>query len=235
MAPALLARAIVAQLLALMTYAAPPPGPSSSCLPAHSVAFIHVMKTGGIAVDDFIACACRQGELNCAMQRSDGSQRVEGKKACGAPSIATAHASAVAFSSGSGKWAEWEAARTFTVLRDPVSRVWSFYKYIRRWYRPYQERDLAYHLAVLNTSMHNATAPDADAIWGLRANGPSGKKKTTKDSPCVHCGHNLIDGMTRQFGASEDAARPPASAAALERAKASLLGMAGVGFTDDLA
>lgn len=115
---------------------------TGKCFPGGSVVFDHVMKTGGLSVDGYFRCACHGGSgLACAIQRSDGMNKlVQPSHGVCEPSICTAHGHIADISERCGEI--FDQASHFTVLRDPVDRVWSFYNFLSRWYVPYQENSL---------------------------------------------------------------------------------------------
>lgn len=112
------------------------------CLPQGRLVFQHVMKTGGLSVDKWFRLTCDEhSDSLCSIYRRDGPEgRIQHPwnhhKTC-APSICTTHPSNVV-----RPCPRFEHAATFTVIRHPVARVWSFYNYMSRWYKPYQQNAL---------------------------------------------------------------------------------------------
>mmetsp|Transcript_16422 Transcript_16422/g.30233 ORF Transcript_16422/g.30233 Transcript_16422/m.30233 type:complete len:442 (-) Transcript_16422:54-1379(-) len=102
------------------------------------ILFAHVMKTAGESVDEYLKCRCTHE--GCAVQLHDHAHKTVGNKQCDT-SLCALHGKILNASDRCGDRYEKLTAR-FTVLRDPVSRVWSFYNYLSRWYIPYQQRTL---------------------------------------------------------------------------------------------
>lgn len=109
------------------------------CLPPGKLIFQHVMKTGGLSMDKFLSCACSDQPSGACTIRVKNNHWVDViprsfESEC-APSICTTHFPATETAQVCG--AEFAGATWFTTIREPVSRVWSFYNYLRRWYKPY--------------------------------------------------------------------------------------------------
>ena len=136
------------------------------------LAFIHIMKTGGLSVDDYITCRCEEGPLQCNILRNDGSKKFLNFSDCAGENIFTSHGGLVR---------TLEYKKRFTILRDPILRVISFYNYISTWYAPYQDYSL--ERVYLN--------------WDEDLN-----KRSKK--PCNHCKQQLTNFMVRQFSGRFD-------------------------------
>eukprot|EP00927_Polykrikos_kofoidii_P014760 TRINITY_DN16510_c0_g1_i1.p1 TRINITY_DN16510_c0_g1~~TRINITY_DN16510_c0_g1_i1.p1 ORF type:complete len:320 (+),score=42.57 TRINITY_DN16510_c0_g1_i1:47-1006(+) len=152
-----------------------PAGHNASC-PAHGqLIFAHVMKTGGIAVDDFFRC--RADAEGFSVYRDDGPPEVRkpfGNTEC-ETSVCTTHAPLVDAVNSCGK--HFAGARAFTVMRDPVERVWSFYNYVKgNGYKPYQNRSLEHVLK---------------HYWNEDLN-----KGLPPSERCTFCHHSLFNVMT---------------------------------------
>lgn len=102
------------------------------------ILFAHVMKTAGLSIDSYLDCRC--SHEGCAIQKHDHDHKTVGNKKC-ETSLCALHGKILNASDRCGERFERITSR-FTVLRDPVSRVWSFYNYLSRWYIPYQQRTL---------------------------------------------------------------------------------------------
>eukprot|EP00448_Togula_jolla_P029490 CAMPEP_0170620762 /NCGR_PEP_ID=MMETSP0224-20130122/28231_1 /TAXON_ID=285029 /ORGANISM="Togula jolla, Strain CCCM 725" /LENGTH=333 /DNA_ID=CAMNT_0010946957 /DNA_START=39 /DNA_END=1040 /DNA_ORIENTATION=+ len=158
----------------------------SACLPAGKVIFVHVMKTGGLSVDAFLRDACTENPVaQCSLRRHDGARGLQGNTNCHKPSICTSHESMLGALDVCGD--EFRDAVYFTVLRDPVSRVWSFYNYISRWYKPYQTMTLI--------EVYDAIRAGKDLNEGLR-----------NDEMCHHCEMQLKNAMSNHSFEQPDGA-----------------------------
>lgn len=149
------------------------------CLPEGKIVFQHVMKTGGLSVDSWFQQTCDEhADALCSIKRHDGrSGIVQPKKyhqSC-APSICTTHGAAYRTVEACGP--SFEHAARFTVIRDPVTRVWSFYNYISRWYKPYQQTSLKEILSNYETWDPNHGLSDKDQ--------------------CLHCHKQLSNAMAK--------------------------------------
>jgi len=128
------------------TLAGTPPA-NLQCLPPSSFIFWHVMKTGGLAVDDLIECACK--EQSCGIWHRDGSNDMKGEPSCFQwPSVLTTHTNPTSFDKFAGaqirakqpqlRVTSWANASNITILRHPADRIWSLYGYGRqKGYRPF--------------------------------------------------------------------------------------------------
>eukprot|EP00448_Togula_jolla_P019452 CAMPEP_0170590360 /NCGR_PEP_ID=MMETSP0224-20130122/11830_1 /TAXON_ID=285029 /ORGANISM="Togula jolla, Strain CCCM 725" /LENGTH=335 /DNA_ID=CAMNT_0010914155 /DNA_START=67 /DNA_END=1074 /DNA_ORIENTATION=- len=146
------------------------------CLPPGKVIFMHVMKTGGLSLDAFLEASCLEHpEASCSIDRRDGTQAIKGQEGC-APSFLTTHQGISGALSEKG----FENAVLFTILRDPVSRVWSFYNYLSRFYKPYQQLTLR--------SVFLALAKGKDLNKGL-----------AEEERCGYCHKQISNGMTHKF------------------------------------
>jgi len=189
--------------------------PEGGCLPPGALIFVHVMKTGGIAVNELLTCRCQLE--GCAVHMSDLHLDAYGYGQC-EPSVCSMHAQESSASSVCGS--SFADARRFTVLREPVERVWSFFNYLRRWYRPFQERSL--------TSILENYGEDLNAALN------------ETERQCTFCRQELANAMVvRSFSsAHEDAGSRPLSRSelslALEEAKRTLRSMDAVFLFADL-
>merc|ERR1719329_1526025 len=117
--------------------------PEGGCAQPGGLVFHHVMKTGGIAVDEFMACHCLHE--GCSVKFHElPIQHPLGYEKC-KPSVCSFHGNMRKTHAFCGK--EFATSKRFTVLRNPVDRVWSFYNYISRWFEPFQQRSLESVLA----------------------------------------------------------------------------------------
>jgi len=139
----------------------------------------------------------------------------------------------------------WSGATIVTVLREPVSRVWSFYKYIRRKSIDFQERPLLWFLE----RWHNMTLPQRTKQNALSLSANSsrsfGASYEYRMPFSPHWHWQLSNAMTFQFSATSrqrtalnDPTAVPSSAGAskaLERAKSALVSSVDiVGVTEDM-
>jgi len=191
--------------------------PEGGCASPGALVFAHIMKAGGMAVDEFLACRCLQGA--CAIQIHEVPMHPTlGFEGC-EPSVCSFHGSLSGTPSTCG--GAFTASKRFTVLRNPVDRVWSFYNYFGRWFQPFRKRTLE---SILES-------------WGedLNAGIPVAKEK------CEHCRQQLSNLMvTKTFCATCGSLshRVPSRqevAAALEEAKQTLRGMDAIFITEDLS
>jgi len=97
------------------------------CMAPGRLLFLHVMKNGGTSVDRFLACKAQRNIAGFKLSLGD-VHLYEGVKECTAPTICSTH----------GEWrnrvelcgASFEApTKVFTVMREPIDRVWSMYNY----------------------------------------------------------------------------------------------------------
>eukprot|EP00927_Polykrikos_kofoidii_P067724 TRINITY_DN6316_c0_g1_i1.p1 TRINITY_DN6316_c0_g1~~TRINITY_DN6316_c0_g1_i1.p1 ORF type:complete len:357 (+),score=53.65 TRINITY_DN6316_c0_g1_i1:111-1073(+) len=162
---------------------------TETCMEPGKLKFVHVMKTGGISVDEYLWCRCKQEK--CSVSRHEGRSSVMGDTSCEQPSVCTSHSPPWQMYQECG---DFTKARVFTLLREPVSRVVSFYNYMRfprpedsyPGYRPYQQMSLT---AVLNS-------------WGkvdLNIDQP----KASSNGGCVMCAAQLSNAMVLRHFASE--------------------------------
>jgi len=170
------------------------------CLPAGRLVFVHVMKTGGLSIDSFLQRSCElHPEAACSIQRHDGWIGVEGRVKCDSPSICASHKPMETDVEMCGS--SFNNASYFTVLREPVSRVWSFYNYISRWYKPYQQLTLK--------EVYEAADNGTDLNAGL-----------PKEEQCFHCVGQLSDAMVSLSFAGDEDLTLDAAKAHLDKLKA---------------
>mmetsp|Transcript_60682 Transcript_60682/g.131496 ORF Transcript_60682/g.131496 Transcript_60682/m.131496 type:complete len:335 (-) Transcript_60682:117-1121(-) len=146
-----------------------------NCLPEGKLVFVHMMQSGGLSVDDFLQNSCSEhSDAACSVRRPDGARGFDGKKACEGPSICSSHAPLQEDIDVCGP--SFKDAVHFTVMRNPVARVWSFYNYIRRWYVPWQTLTLK--------EVYLAMYKGQDLNEGLEEN-----------EMCLHCAEQLSNAM----------------------------------------
>lgn len=96
-------------------------------VPGGTLLFLHIMKAGGTSVDSFLACHCKR--VGCSLQLSLGPLHfLHGNKNCERPAMCTTHGEYRNRKELCGDDFE-NPDRVMTVLREPVSRVFSFYNY----------------------------------------------------------------------------------------------------------
>lgn len=159
---------------------------AAGCLPAGKLVFAHVMKTGGLLVDAFFNCRCEQTRA-CSVLHADGEKDTLGTQRCTSPSICTMHRGISNLNERCGSYFT-SKPRMFTVLRDPIERVWSFYNYLKRWYTPYQEMDLAMIYQRLGEDLNE----------GLAAG-----------TGCLFCAGELTNAMTIRYFCADQALCEP--------------------------
>lgn len=158
-----------------------------SCLPPGKLVFQHVMKTGGISVESFLKCACaerpdRLCTIRIKANHWSTTTHPEGEPSDCSPSICSTHAAATDLEEACGE--EFASATRFTTIREPVSRVWSFYNYLRRWYKPYKHY-------TLKEILQNYSSLDLNE--GLQEN-----------EMCLHCHYQLSNAMVTHHYADAD-------------------------------
>ena len=151
--------------------------------------FLHVMKTGGEALDDRLSCACQKWKPGCSFIHNEGLDEwhIEGSRHCkdtvedasGAWAVAASHVWMGLIQVGTPR------TLLVTVLRHPTSRVWSFFRYLRRWYVPYQDADLLRHYEIIVNSSYYGT-PGANELWKVQRE-------------CEFCAKELVNAMTTVF------------------------------------
>mmetsp|Transcript_46200 Transcript_46200/g.100395 ORF Transcript_46200/g.100395 Transcript_46200/m.100395 type:complete len:333 (+) Transcript_46200:52-1050(+) len=153
-------------------------GKLPSCLPPGRLVFVHVMKTGGLSIDAVLQQAClADPKAQCSIRRHDGTRGLDGNRQCTQPSMCTSHDPMLNDLEVCG--GAFKNATYFTVLRDPISRVWSFYNYISRWYEPYQKMPLG--------EVYEAMVNNVDLNEGL-----------PEDGKCFHCLTQLQNAMAER-------------------------------------
>lgn len=204
----------------------------AACLEAHSMTFLHIMKTGGLSVDARIQCGCNNWSPGCLYWSADRKVKMKGEAECKDVAVDSTHYFTAALIN--------PAPITVTILRDPVSRVWSFYRYLRRWYVPYQNKTLEWNLETIDSKVRLAT-PGADDHFADAEN-------------CTFCEKELINGMSMRFSQTlydtDDPAEcrvdatpqaptslicfndSPDRLRRLQQAKAALMRVGFIGFTD---
>lgn len=99
--------------------------PRSGCYTDEKVYFVHVMKTGGSSVDEMFGCLGEENHF--AVQYVEGPVNITtGDTTCPA-AVCTAHQALA-----DQTWicdAQFVDAPTFTLLRDPIDRIFSLFNY----------------------------------------------------------------------------------------------------------
>lgn len=203
----------------------------AACLEPRSMTFLHIMKTGGLSVDARIQCGCDNWSPGCLYWSADRKVKLKGSTECTDVAVDSTHFFTAALVN--------PAPITVTILRDPVSRVWSFYRYLRRWYVPYQNKTLEWNLETVDSKVRFAT-PGADDLFDAEN--------------CSFCERELVNGMSMKFAetlydtddpaecrvdASPDTpsslicfSDSPDRLRRLEQAKAALMRVSFIGFTE---
>eukprot|EP00928_Gymnodinium_smaydae_P097337 TRINITY_DN87_c1_g1_i1.p1 TRINITY_DN87_c1_g1~~TRINITY_DN87_c1_g1_i1.p1 ORF type:complete len:352 (+),score=62.09 TRINITY_DN87_c1_g1_i1:64-1056(+) len=120
------------------------------CLPEGQLVFIHIMKTAGLSVDQFLARSCLEHpSALCAVRRYDGTRGIEGSPKCASkPSICTIHKGMIYVADAHVCGPAFKRAKFFTLLREPITRIWSYYNYIAsKGFKTFRERTLKSILA----------------------------------------------------------------------------------------
>lgn len=156
----------------------------SKCVPAGTLKFAHVMKSGGLSVDAYLGCRC--ASEGCSISRHEGGDGVIGESECGGPSVCTSHQPPFRMWEECAKDANFSSGRIFTVLRDPIERVLSFFNYMKYprpedhypGYPPYKTRSLKEVLL-------------SWSVVDLNINQP----RTVAEGGCVMCAQQLSNAM----------------------------------------
>jgi len=170
-----------------------------TCLPPGQLKYAHVMKSGGLSVDAYLGCRCeREG---CSISHHEGGDALRGDLTCEEPTICTSHKAPFQM------WEEctvgnFSQARIFTVLREPVARVVSFYNYMRdprpadKWpgYKPYRKNSLMYVLQA----------------WGKKDLNAD-QSKVLEEGGCVMCAAQLANAMVLRHFATKASIEEQAS------------------------
>eukprot|EP00927_Polykrikos_kofoidii_P056523 TRINITY_DN50627_c0_g1_i1.p1 TRINITY_DN50627_c0_g1~~TRINITY_DN50627_c0_g1_i1.p1 ORF type:complete len:333 (-),score=37.05 TRINITY_DN50627_c0_g1_i1:120-1118(-) len=154
------------------------------CKPPGLLKFAHVMKSGGLAVDTYLGCRCEQE--GCSVSHHEGVDGMIGDPRCTVPSVCTSHHAPFRMWEECSKYANFTRGRVFTVLRDPVERVLSFYNYMKYprpgdrfpGYEPYQTRSLREVLL----------------SWGV-VDLNIGQPNTNEKGGCVICARQISNAM----------------------------------------
>lgn len=162
---------------------------SGTCLAPGQLKFAHVMKTGGLSVDAYLWCRCESE--GCSVSHHEGGDGVGGDESCDKPSVCSSHAPPSRMYEQCG---DFSNARVFTVLRDPVERVVSFYNYMRSarpednypGYRPYKDNSLT----------------DVLRSWG-KIDLDFGQPRVNEMGGCVICAAQLYNAMVLRHFATD--------------------------------
>jgi len=148
------------------------------CLPPGRLIFQHVMKTGGLSLEKFLKCSCSERPnglctIRIAANHWGNTAQPKGYGSECPPSICSTHSPPTETDEACGP--EFANAKRFTTIREPVSRVWSFYNYLRRWYKPYIQYTLKEILQNYSHVDLNEGLPETDQ--------------------CLHCHQQLSNAM----------------------------------------
>ena len=212
------------------------------CAAAHRVVFVHVMKTAGLSFGSQLGCLCTKLS-KCRVARRDVPGSI-GHPDCAAEpaSVLTTHDSlSKVMASEWGGRVEMNAnpapsiggnsgASYVTILREPESRVWSYYRYKQAFSKRYRLRPLSYFLSAINQTLGGDRHDSAShARSDEEAAAVTPRFELHKDDL------QLSNMMARVLGAQRtELLALPVTSATLNTALANLRQFAVVGFVDDL-
>lgn len=98
---------------------------NTECPASGQLYFAHIMKDGGSSVGKYLECICE--EANCNVFHAEAGHDRDHSE-CD-PSVCTGHTPVMSPPAACGS--SFEKAAAFTLVRNPIDRVYSFYTYYR--------------------------------------------------------------------------------------------------------
>ena len=211
------------------------------CAAAHRVVFVHVMKTAGLSFGSQLGCLCTKLS-KCRVARRDVPGSI-GHPDCAAEpaSVLTTHdsLSKVMASEWGGRDEMFAhpapsigggSVAFVTILREPESRVWSYYKYTQTFSKRYRQRPLSYFLSAINQTLGGDRHGSA-----VQAHPEEAVAVATSRLELHRDDLQLTNMMARSLGAQPaELLVLPVTTATLNTALANLRQFAVVGFIDEL-